>query len=65
MTADQKKAIDEMDYEAMLRLWRNAAVGQPLFQCETGDYYGKVMAIKRSQDPGAHVAASKMIGWER
>jgi len=59
-----KERIDGMDYESMLRLWRNAPVGEPLFQGETGDYFSKVMAEKRDALPeGAHVAASKKIGW--
>jgi len=63
--SDMKKAIDEMDYESMLRRWRNAPVGDPFFQGEVGDYYSKVMAKKRSEvGDSAHVAASKSIGWE-
>lgn len=65
MTPDQKETIDNMDYESMLSLWRNAPSGHPMFQGETGDYYSKVMAEKRSSvGNAAHVAASKSIGWE-
>jgi len=65
MTPSEKDRIDNMDYESMLRLWRNAPVGHPMFSGDTGQYYSKVMAEKRdSVGPGAHVAASKNIGWE-
>ena len=64
MTENQKKRINEMDYESMLSLWRNAPSGHPLFQGEVGDYYLKVMTEKRKQIGNeAHVAASKKIGW--
>lgn len=59
-----KKAIDEMDYQSMLSLWRSAPAGSPWFQGEIGDYYSEIMAKKRKEvGPAAHVAASKSIGW--
>jgi hypothetical protein len=65
MTPEQRKQIDEMNYESMLRLWRFAPAGHPMFQGDTGDYYSKVMKEKREQVGGdAHVRASKSIGWE-
>lgn len=65
MTGIEKKQIDNMNYEDLLRLWRNAPAGHPMFQGETGDYYSKVMAEKRKQvGDAAHTAASKHIGWE-
>ncbi len=58
-----KNQIDKMDYESMLRRWRNAPVGDPFFQGDIGDYYSKVMAKKRSEIGNAvHVAISKKIG---
>lgn len=64
MTEGTKKRIDNMDYESMLFLWRNAPVGHPMLQGETGDYYSKVMAKKRDEVGNAeHVRASKSIGW--
>ena len=62
MNEDTKREIDEMKYESMLRLWRNAPAGHPMFQGETGKYYSQVMAEKRNADPGGHVRASKAIG---
>ena len=65
MNENAKVQIDAMDYEDMLRLWRNAPVGHPMFQGETGDYYQKVMRQKQSEvGQDAHVRASKAIGWE-
>lgn len=66
MTPEQKQQIDAMDYEDMLRRWRFAPSGDPMFQAETGEYYSKVMGEKREQiGPGGHTTASKNIGWER
>ena len=65
MTPKQRAHIDGMNYESMLSLWRNAPVGHPMFQGETGRYYAKIMKIKRqSVGNAAHVAASKNIGWD-
>ena len=66
MTTDEMKAkIDAMDYESMLRLWRNAPVGHPMFQGETGGYFAGAMKRKQQEvGQDAHVRASKTIGWE-
>lgn len=65
MTESQKQSIDNMDYESMLSLWRNAAVGHPIFQGKVGQYYSKVMAEKRAKIGNEeHVRASKSIGWD-
>ena len=64
MTPEQKQWIDSADYENLLRLWRFAAVGDPMFQGDTGKYYSEVMNRKRVEvGNAAHVAASKSIGW--
>jgi hypothetical protein len=66
MTAEQKAWIDEASYYDLLRWWRNAPVGDPMFTGETGKYYGEVMAQRKATlGPQAHTAASKSIGWER
>ena len=63
MTADQKSFIDSANYETLLRKWRFAAIGDPMFQGETGDYFSSAMAKRR--DAGADtVAASKLVGWD-
>lgn len=64
MNEQTKKRIDDMSYESMLSLWRNAPAGHPMFQGKTGEYYSEVMAKKRKvMGDAAHVAASKAIGW--
>lgn len=55
--------IDKAGYEALLRRWRNASSGDPIFQGEIGQYYSEVMAKKQNEDPEAAVGASKRIGW--
>ena len=65
MTDDEKQWIDNNSYEGLLRRWRNAPCGDPIFQGDTGNYYSKVMARKRDEvGPGGAVAASKRIGWD-
>ncbi len=64
MDPEMKARIDRMDYEAMLRLWRNAAAGHPMFQGKAGQYFEQQMAEKRAEvGNAAHVTASKNIGW--
>lgn len=59
-----KQWIDNASYFQLLKKNRFAAIGDPLFQGETGKYYLKVMAEKRqSIGNDAHVATSKAIGW--
>ena len=63
LTPENKKIIDKMSYESLLRQWRNASSGNPWFQGETGKYWGERM--KELREKGAdHVGASKKIGWE-
>lgn len=60
-----KSWISGADYETLLRKWRFAEVGDPLFQGEVGEYYSKTMFSKR--DDLSHeeqVRASKNIGWK-
>ena len=63
MTPEQKSWIDGASYEELLRKWRFAPSGEPMFQGDTGDYYQKVMNEKKSADQAGAVAASKSIGW--
>ena len=68
MTIDKemKAWIDEASYEDLLRRWRFAPSGDPIFQGEIGDYYTKVMAKKREEiGSEGHTQASKNIGWEK
>jgi len=61
MTVDEKKWIDEADIEALLRKWRTAPIGDPMFEGSTGQYYSGFLAGKRDKDPAAYTAASKKI----
>lgn len=67
LTDELKAKIDAKTYEQLLDRWRNAPIGDPIFQGETGEYWGKRMKELRSQPGGdsKHVAASKSIGWDR
>ena len=64
LTPENKAHIDALSYEELLNRWRFSPVGDQWFQGETGTYWGKRMALKRSADPGGAVEASKKIGWE-
>jgi|ETNvirnome_2_130_1030620.scaffolds.fasta_scaffold00173_3 hypothetical protein len=65
LTEENKNHIDSLSYEQLLRKWRFAPVGDPMFQNETGEYWGERMTELRSEPDGnaRHVAASKFIGW--
>lgn len=64
MTDEEKKWIDDASYIELLRRWRTAPSGDPMFQGDTGAYYQKIM-LKRKREIGqaGHVQASKEIGW--
>jgi hypothetical protein len=62
MNEQIKHWIDSASYETLLRKWRFAPVGDPMFQGETGDYYTKVMREKRESADQAQ--ASKNVGWQ-
>ena len=65
LTDEKKSEIDAMSYEQLLRGWRFSPCGDPMFEGETGEYWGKRMKELRAQPGGQerHVAASKAIGW--
>lgn len=52
------------DLDTLLRRWRFAKVGDPMFQGDIGDYYAKKMFGMRDADPTEWTAASKRVGWE-
>lgn len=61
-----KQEIDSMTYEEMLKLWRFAPLGDPMFQNETGDYFSKVMKEKKNKISDCEqVRVSKSVEWER
>ena len=59
-----KNWIDKASYETLLRHWRFAPAGDPMFIGDTGEYYKKVLHEKKIADPSGAVAASKSIGWD-
>jgi hypothetical protein len=63
LTEENKKHIDSLSYESLLRQWRHAPVGSTWFQDETGRYWDERMKELRSKGVD-HVDASKQIGWE-
>lgn len=63
LTEDWKAKIDRMTYDELLSRWRFAAIGDPLFQGESGEYFAKRMAEARKFGVDT-VAASKRVGWE-
>lgn len=57
-----KAIIDSFSYETLLYHWRFAKSGDPWFQGETGEYWGRRMReLKGTVD---HVAISKKVGHE-
>jgi hypothetical protein len=58
-----KQWIDAATYQDLLRKWRFASVGDPMFQGEIGEYYSKVMAEKRKT--ADHIQVSKNVGWDK
>ena len=65
LTPENKAKIDAKTYGQLLSHWRNASIGNPWFQGETGTYWGERMKELRSQPSGdeRHTSASKSIGW--
>ncbi len=62
LTEENKKHIDSLGYEELLRCWRFAPVGSPWFKGETCIYWKQRMNELRAQGAD-HVGASKSIGW--
>ena len=65
LTEENKAHINAMSIEQLLSRWRFAPIGDPWFQDETGDYWGKRMSELRAQDNDQYVTASKSIGWQK
>ncbi len=59
-TAD-KAWIDGASLEELLRRWRYAPIGDPIFQGDIGAYYSKVVRERRDADPAEYTRASKAI----
>lgn len=65
LTEGNKEFIDGLSYEHLLEQWRFSPAGNPWFQGETGEYWGKRMAELKSKLPDGGVGASKRVGWEK
>ena len=63
LTPENKAHIDAMSHYGLLQGWRFSPAGNPWFQGETGEYWGKRMAEKRNENPGQAVQNSKDMGW--
>lgn len=63
LTPENKARIDSLTLEQLLERWRNAPVGDPKFQGETGAYWGARMTALRNERPADFISASKSIGW--
>lgn len=65
-TVITKAQIDKMSYEQLLRKWRSADFGDPIFIGPLGEYYQTVMLLKRDKigrDEACKI--SKAIGWKK
>lgn len=54
--------INSLTYEEMLRKFRFAPLGDPLFYGDSGEYFLKVMSEKKQIIN--HAAISKKVGWK-
>ena len=59
LTPENKAHIDSLNHYGLLSKWRFAPSGDPWFQGETGQYWGKRMNELRDKDPGQAVQDSK------
>ena len=61
---EDKRKINAMSYEQLLRHNRYAPIGDPLFVGELGEHFKRVLAEKRKIiGDEEHAATSKLIGW--
>lgn len=66
LTKEIKQRIDNMSYKELLKKWRFAPVGTPLFEGESGEYFEKVFSEKRKKLlSGEYSAISKEVGWTK
>ena len=64
MSPKQKEWIDNATYIQLLERWRYSPTGDLMFEGDTSQYYSETMRRKRNEvGEEAHVAASKLIGW--
>lgn len=64
MKPEDKVWMDNASYAELLRRWRFAPAGDPIFQGDTGEYYQKVMSEKKNAlSHEEQVQTSKNLGW--
>jgi len=55
-----------MSYEEMLRMWRYAEIGHPMFIKEVGQYFGnKMWKEKDKLTPAQQSKISKKVDWPK
>ena len=62
LTPENKAHIDSLSYFGLFEHWRNARIGDPWFEGETGTYWSGRMAMSRPATDEA-IITSKVIGW--
>ncbi len=63
LTKERKAKIDSKDHYQLLQGWRFASIGDPMFQGDSGDYWGKRMAELKAKNPAQAVANSKDLSF--
>lgn len=61
LTDEVKAYISTLSYKDMLKRWRFGAIGDPIFQGESGNFWVQQMEIKRNFVD--HAGISKELGW--
>lgn len=63
LTPELKAEIDNKSHYELLCRWRFHPIGDPIFQDESGEYFGKRMAELRTKDPEQAIVNSKTLGF--
>jgi len=64
MDRETQQYIDHADYETLLRRWRFAKAGDPIFDGVSGGHFAREMKKKREAlSPEEHTRISHRIGW--
>ena len=63
LTKENKQHIDSLSLYQLQEKWRFAPAGDPWFQGETGEYWGKRISELRAKSPNEYVSNSKAMGW--
>lgn len=63
LTEELKAEIDSKTHYQLLQNWRFAAIGDEMFQSESGTYWGMRMAEMKAKDPAQAVEDSKSLSF--